>query len=234
MASTDLALKVLIGLLMVDSAIELALISSMVAWLLDRASGTFEINNGAAAASFPLLGEPLHLLVDQGHTSNGAAGTAFVLVGVGSIIALWLRRRAYRGRAPKLGMAFYYLWLVITVLSALLTLAALIYAFILTYKHAGQSIDVALASTLNNQASSDYVAYPLDQWTPENWFQAILDLDLSHDSDRSDITLYLHIIRGWRWNLIPLFFLGLLVCASAVADALRWRRASHKGMYSQP
>lgn len=91
MAATGIALKVGIALLMVDSIIELSFLSSMVSWLHWRAGQTFAISYDGAVYNLP--GKPLNLEVNQGHTSNGAAGTAFILVGLGGILALWLRTR---------------------------------------------------------------------------------------------------------------------------------------------
>ncbi|KAK5122978.1 hypothetical protein LTR85_003544 [Meristemomyces frigidus] len=216
MSILTLTLYAAMAVLMVDAAIEMALISSMVYWLHYRAGKAFEIAyNGG---TFSLHGKPLALLVNQGHTSNGAAGTAFLAIGLGGILALWSRSRG------KHGNRFYHFWLVMTVLSMLLSLAALIYTFILMNDHAGQTINEALASTLNNKPYPNYVAYPLDAWTPGDWFAAILQLDLVRHSDRSDITTHLNTMKAWTWNLIPLFILGLVVCVLAVVEALARRR----------
>lgn len=74
----------LLALLMIDAIIELSLISSMVAWLHSTAGGEFEViaPEMQDMISFNLHGKPKNLLLNQGHTSNGAAGTAFVLVGL--------------------------------------------------------------------------------------------------------------------------------------------------------
>lgn len=220
MAPTTLVLWIAIGFLMIDSIIELSFITSMVSWLHRRAGGSFEvIYNGT---TFYLHGKPLNLLLDQGHTSNGAAGTAFVLVGIGGILALVLRARAHRRPGTvlsKFGLILYHVWLIFTLLSALLTLAALIYVFVVTSDHNGQLIDVKMASTLHNEPYPNYVAYPLEVWTPENWFNAVLKLDLVSSTDRSDIQSHLVVMRGWRWNLIPMLILGLSVTLLAFTDA---------------
>lgn len=105
MPVSGIILKLAIGLLMLDALLEMALISSMVAWLHRRAGRSFEIDyNGS---SFSLHGKPFGLLVDQGHTSNGAAGTAFVLVGLGGILVMALRNRS----DSRTGRALYNLWL---------------------------------------------------------------------------------------------------------------------------
>ncbi|CAK3811693.1 hypothetical protein MYCFIDRAFT_210690 [Lecanosticta acicola] len=215
MAPLTLALKSTLALLMIDSIVELSLISSMVSWLHRRAGRDFIIDYNNT--TFPLHGKPLNLLVDQGHTSNGAAGTAFVLIGLGGILALWLRNY-------KLGRPIYYFWLVMAQLSMLLTLAALIYTFVLTREHEGHAIDIALAASLDNKPYPNMVPYPMDKWTPELWFSAVLELSLRERSDRSDIRGHLRVMKGWRWNLIPMFILGLAVAVLAVMEAFVRRR----------
>jgi hypothetical protein len=199
---------------MVVSIIELSFISSMVAWLHATASGTFPITGASGSSPFPFKGEPLNLLVDQGHTSNGAAGTAFVLIGLGGIIALSLR-----DRAGKAGHALYYLWLVTNILALMLTVGALGYVFSVTNAHKGQTIDVGVAETLKGVAK-----YPLDSWTPQNWFAALLELDIADEGVRRDIVSHLRVMRGWQYNLIPFFLVQLVETVLAVMDGLRWRK----------
>lgn len=233
MAPLTLALMVAIAALLVDSIIELSQISIMVAWLHRRAGRDFDIHH--SGNTYPLHGKPSGLLLDQGHTSNGAAGTAFVLIGMGGILALWLRQLALRpnAKARSLFMCCYHCWLFTTVPSMLLTLAALIYTFVLTIIHNGQSIDVQLAATLDNMPYPNQVAYPLDQWTPENWFKAILQLRLASNSDRSNIKFHVRVMEGWRWNLIPMFVIGLLVCAIAFAEAISHRRTRNSTRFDE-
>lgn len=215
MAPLTLALTGAIGLLMIDSIIELSFITSMVSWLHRRAGRDFSVQYDGT--TFPLHGKPLHLLVDQGHTSNGAAGTAFVLIGLGGLLALYIRRF-------KFGNPVYYFWLVMTILSTLLTLTALIYTFVLTENHEGQTIDASVAAGLDNKPYPNMVPYPRDEWTPENWFVAVLKLPLANQGDVSDIESHLRVMRGWRWNLIPMLLLGLAVCILALVEGFVRRR----------
>lgn len=212
---TTRLLVIALGVVIVDSAIELAFVSSMVAWLHRTASGTFSVTFDNS--TFELLGEPRHLLVDQGHSSNGSAGTGLIVVGLGGLLALWLRGRS-RTRSNKTGIFFYYTWLVFTVLALVFTLATLAYVFTVTNAHRGQTIDVKLASGLVD------TRYPLQEWTPQNWFNAVLELDLSDDGVRSDIASHLRVMRGWQFNLIPMFLIQLVTTVLAVLDALKWRR----------
>lgn len=211
-----------LALLMIDAIIELSFISSMVAWLHSTAGGEFEViaPEMQGTMSFSLHGKPKGLLLNQGHTSNGAAGTAFVLVGFGGILILTLRHRASTShRMAKLTVYLYWAWIVSTVLSVLLTLAALAYTFAVTNQTRGQHIDIATAASLDNRPYPNYVAYPTDDWTPETWFEAVLDLTLVSRSQRSDIAHHLTIMRAWRWNLVPLFLLGLVLSAVAMVNA---------------
>ncbi|KAI6825795.1 hypothetical protein KC332_g643 [Hortaea werneckii] len=214
------ALSVALAILMLAAGLELASISSMVYWLHYRAGKEFAI--AYQDSTFSLHGKPENLLVDQGHTSNGAAGTAFVLVSFLGFVALALRNRRYPGTFSRF---LYSFWLAMTVLSALLSIAALVYTFVITYQHDGQSIDVSQASTLGNRPYPDYHAYPLESWTPENWFAAVRRLDLANQSERSDIELHLVVMKVWKWNLIPLTMLGVTVVGLAFAEkSVRERR----------
>ncbi|RBR12885.1 uncharacterized protein FIESC28_08376 [Fusarium coffeatum] len=214
-------LYVALGLLMVVAIIELSFISAMVGWLHSTASGTFVIRDGNRA--IPLKGEPANFITDQGHTSNGAAGTAFVIVGLGGIIALSLRNRHNPGKFSRL---FYNTWLVFNVLSLLLVLTALIYTFVVTNQHDGQNIVPGFVAQL------DYgQKYPLKSWTPQGWFAAVLDLNINDAGTRSDIEKHLRIMRGWQYNLIPFFIIHLIETALALWDGMQ-RRKEPMPMYA--
>jgi len=110
----------------------------------------------------------------------------------------------------------------------MLTIGALGYVFAVTNAHNGQTIDVAVAKTLRNQAK-----YPLDTWTPQNWFTAVLKLDLADASVRSDISHHLRIMRGWQYNLIPMFIIQLFATILIVLDFMIRRKARpHSKQYS--
>jgi hypothetical protein len=87
-----LPLAIALVLLTIDSAIELALISSMVGYL--HRSGAnkypFDLGNGASAL---INAKPVGLLLNEGHTSNGAAGTALILICFGGFLVLFTQRR---------------------------------------------------------------------------------------------------------------------------------------------
>ena len=90
-----LPLAIALIVLMIDSAIELALISSMVGYLHRSGANQYPFLSGDSTD--PLIfvnAKPKGLLLNEGHTSNGAAGTALVLISFGGFLMLWhLRRR---------------------------------------------------------------------------------------------------------------------------------------------
>ena len=90
-----LSLAVLVPILMVDAIIELSFVSAMVGFLHGRGSKPFEASD-LEGGTFEISGTPEKLLENQGHTSNGAAGTAFILIGIGGLLAMWLQHRRTR------------------------------------------------------------------------------------------------------------------------------------------
>ena len=228
---------------MVDAIIEMGLIINMVRFLHARAGKWFDISDPDGSV-FEFHGKPHGLLVDQGHTSNGAAGTALVLIGIGGLLVIWLQKRRTR-KVSRNNVAYdrvaadmysssqtgdsrpsglFTFWVVMTILSNLLTLAALIYVNVLIAQTDDQTIDLDVAA-----ANPEPLMYPLDNWTPDTWFTAVLKLPLTHDSDRRKINQQLRLMRGWRWNLIPLFILGLITACLAVWEWLNIRRSRPVG-----
>lgn len=105
-------------------------------------------------------------------------------------------------------------------MSVLLTLSALIYTFIVTYQTDNQTINLDVAA-----ANAAPEKYPDNKWTPETWFLAIVNqVPLTFEGDRADMQAKIRIMRGWRWNLIPLFILGLITACAAVYEWLMLRR----------
>ena len=116
----------------------------------------------------------------------------------------------------------YLTWTIFTLISALLTLAALIYTFVVTHQTNNQSINLATAAANND------LPYPLDSWTPENWYKAVLKLSFVDPSEKNSIRTNVHLMEGWRWNLIPLFLLGVAVCALAFLNLIKERSGSRR------
>ncbi|KAK0634919.1 hypothetical protein B0T17DRAFT_502515 [Bombardia bombarda] len=209
-------------LLAIDAAISLALVSSMVAFLHTKGRGPFAITFIINGPLVHLAGEPANLMVNQGHVTNGAGGTALVLVGFGGLIALWLENRSRKTQGKS--SPIFYLWVLIVVLSWLLTLSALIYVFKVTATTAGQSISLVLATDYQAPAK-----YPQDDWTPETWFSAVLNRPLVSQSDRDVIAHNLRLMRGWRLNIIPLFILGFVLMTLVIVEMVRMRKS--RGTY---
>lgn len=231
MQSTTTPLLIGIALLLIDSALELSWVSNMVHWLHAYLGGQFQVL-GPDGVPISLHGKPTNLLVDQGHTSNAAAGTALIVVSLGGLLVLYLRsRQRFRSgisNAPAHGFVkfLYFFWLTFTVLSTLLAFSALIFVMVVTYQHAGQHIDLELASTLNNHPYPNYAAYPDLAWTPQNWCSALLELPIVGQSVRNEIAFQLRLMHGWQWNLIPLVILDLVVCGLAFRDFAAQRKNS--------
>ncbi|KIN01694.1 hypothetical protein OIDMADRAFT_53219 [Oidiodendron maius Zn] len=206
--------------LMIDSAIELSLISSMVGYL--HRSGAnkypFDLGDGTSAV---INAKPVGLLLNEGHTSNGAAGTALVLICFGGFLVLWHQRRRERKRNANaaLGLSRVFLaYTIFTILSFLLTLSALAYTFAVSNQTKGQTIDKTVAAQFQGNA------YPKDQWTPGTWTKALLSLPITSDRDAAYLRQWLRVMEGWKWNLIPLFLIGLVVASLSVMHCQQQRR----------
>ncbi|KAI3397406.1 hypothetical protein diail_10737 [Diaporthe ilicicola] len=226
MALTSVLLKASMGLLMVVSIIELSLISATVGFLSQRAKGTFDVESNGS--TFPISGEPADLIVDQGHTSNGASGTAFIIIGCCGFLALWLRSRPSYHTKSSAGLfsrVWYRLWLGFNAPALLLTLGALAFTFAVANAHKGQRIDLSVAKGLNGDA------YTAQKWTPQNWFDALLKLDLASHTDRNDVQRIYRISRGWQYNLIPFFIVQLAQTVLAFLEAMRKRKADKMYTY---
>ncbi|RDW61373.1 hypothetical protein BP5796_11265 [Coleophoma crateriformis] len=199
-----LPLVVSLLVLMVDAAIQLALISSMVGYL--HRSGANEYPFSYNGTSVVVNAKPKGLLLNEGHTSNGAAGSALVLVCFGGFFMIWwLRRRAARNvRKPSY---LFVAYTAVSVLALVLTLVALSWTFALTNQTSGQQIDQLIAST------SQHHAYPADEWTPGTWTDALLALPLIDEKDVSYLKHWRHVMNGWKWNAIPLFLVETVAVA---------------------
>ncbi|KIW00385.1 uncharacterized protein PV09_08094 [Verruconis gallopava] len=224
---TRAVLYFLMAIMMVDALIEMSFIAATVAYLHRDHPMNVRGDNGQAVI---LKGKPAGMMVDQGHTSNGAAGTALILVGIVGFLLLTLRGVLQRV-FPRLYMALLTTWVVLCVLSFLLTTGALGYTFNVTNSTSGQVIDLS--------GLSSPIRYPKDKWVPQTWYGAILD-DLHFiptDSDsvvvdgasipwatRGDIARMKRITNGWKWNLVPLFVLQLFVTPLIVHEYLTIRR----------
>jgi hypothetical protein len=103
-------------------------------------------------------------------------------------------------------------------MSFTLTLAALIYTFVITHETSGQTIDISNPNLQNT------APYPLDSWTPQTWFGAVLDLPFVNEDDKNDARKHWRLMEGWKWNLIPLFLVEFAVVVVALLESLAYRR----------
>lgn len=212
---------------MIVSAIELAFISSTVAYLAKAGKRTYPVSYNGEIVQVP--GLPATLSVNQGHTGNGAAGTGLIVIGWCGTLALLLRGRPVYHKRSVGGLfarTWYRLWLLLNVPALLLTLGALAYVFAVTNQHRGQTIDLSVVQGLS---AGDGTSYPLREWTPQGWFDALRQLDLVSSSDRSGLETIYKVARGWQFNLIPFFLIQLVETVLALHGAHVRRREERRG-----
>jgi len=211
-----LPLAAALVVLMLDSAIELALISSMVGYLHRSGANKYPFRHGTGVST--IQAKPKGLMVDQGHTSNGAAGTALVVVSLGGFLVLFLQRRRAKKNTTGKPSRLFLAYTIFTCISAVFTLAALAYTFTLTNQTKGNRINPTLASKtpVNDR-------YPADKWTPATWTKALLALPLDRKIDQDYLRGWLKVMEGWKWNLIPMFLIGVVVAGLAVMACLEER-----------
>src|SRR6266536_6710121 len=82
------------ALLAAVSITEVGLVSSMVGFLYDQRHHEKAYTINWSPSPVVLKAMPLHLLVDQGHTTNGAAGYGFV-IGLAGLFVAWRQRRRH-------------------------------------------------------------------------------------------------------------------------------------------
>jgi len=208
----------LVGALLVlmdDSAVELALISSMVGYLHRSGANRYPFKYSGGPASVPA--KPAGLMLNQGHTSNGAAGTALVGICFGGFLMMLLERRRAKKNSYAKPSVLFLAYTIFSILAFLLTLAALAYVFSVTNstKHNRIVQSIAFATPTS--------PYPQDSWTPETWTKAMLALPLSNPVDIKYLNHWLKVMDGWKWNLIPMFLIQGAVTALIV---LTYRKES--------
>jgi len=198
-------------LLAAISITEVGLVSSMVGFLHVQKDGvkTYQVNWPNDTISIKTL--PAHLWLDQGHTTNGAAGYGFVL----SLLGLFIAFKHQKGKNTSRNLLILTILLT---LSTLLTLAALIFTFVVTNQTSGQTIESSLAIAGDN--------YPADWWTPENWYKALLNIPLADQSVIGDFKYHIHLMEAWRWMLIPLFLADVFALGMAALALLGARKTA--------
>ena len=230
--------------------LEIGLIGSTVFYL-HRAHGDvpFDVLATSSTPQFGLCPKPAHLLVDQGHMSNGAAGTAIFLVCIPGFLFLnserHVRTRSHnaldhfqdvnnlgrRAHTWTLRSVFgnrgtlYRTWVFMTVVSFLLTLTALIFTFIVTQQSASTRSQINLHTAAALDVTGKPQPYPDKSWTPENWYKAVIALPFVDDSQKADIKSKVMVMSIWRWNLIPMLFLSLVTASLAILSYRNEERA---------
>ena len=112
-----------------------------------------------------------------------------------------------------------------TVVSFLLTIAALAYTFTITLQTSNQHIDLhypGLVPPINgtgNRIDKTPIRYTLDTWTPQTWYPALLELNQTDEGTITAGTLVNRLVfmYGWQYNLIPMLVLQLPI------TVLAWR-----------
>jgi len=89
---TSLLLRITLILLMIDSAIEVAFISNTVSYLHQSRGNQYPFDSGNGTSAI-INAKPALLLLNEGHISNGAAGTSLVGICFGGFLVLWMQRR---------------------------------------------------------------------------------------------------------------------------------------------
>ncbi|KAK8102163.1 hypothetical protein PG984_015309 [Apiospora sp. TS-2023a] len=237
--TTTLSLCLELGmvLLICSSLIEVGLISTTLGWLRSTASAGFHFYDGVSPDSdmYTLAGEPANFLMTQVYVALAdAGGAAFLLAGAGGFLAIWARRRHLRlynrhsyhlrhtsSLKSRTLLHCYYAWIGLQIPLLLFTAATLGYVFNVTAARQGQNIRIEAAIQASGHGGAD--PYPLDTWTPQSWFPAVLNLDLVES--RGDINAAVSIMNGWYWNLCPMLFIQLVVAILAMLELVQWRRA---------
>jgi hypothetical protein len=105
-------------------------------------------------------------------------------------------------------------------LSTSLTLAAFIYTFVVTYQTWNQTISIPLAVALGQSPRP----YPLNSWTPETWYRAVLRLSIADPSVAHTLRFHEHEMTAWRWWLLPYLLVNAFALGWTALHTLRQRR----------
>jgi hypothetical protein len=103
-------------------------------------------------------------------------------------------------------------------LAILFTFSALIFVFVVTYQTTNQQILPSIARS--------NIAYPDNKWTPETWFQAVLDLPLANQDQRDNISDKVRNMMVWRWMLIPIFLADVAAFGVSMVEMRRHKKGT--------
>jgi predicted PurR-regulated permease PerM len=133
-------------------------------------------------------------------------------LGVFGMVTAWRMTKTGRARKSLSTLA------VLLVLGTMFSLSAFIFVFVVTYQTTGQHIREPIA--LNSVG----INYSHERWTPETWFQAILDLPLADGAQHAQIKSRVRGMVTWRWILLPLFLVYMVALYFTAVAWLRQRR----------
>lgn len=223
--SVRISLYVSMALLMVSAILEMAFASATVQWLISITAEQRQYpisfyHNDDIISYLPAV--PMRLDTIPGHVSNAIGGTNLVLVGFLGIIALVLRSRK-TFQTSRLSKTWYHIWILLLTISALFTSVGLIYVYTSITAYTDPSIDGSGLISSDDQ----YRPYPYDNWTLLSWFSAVANSRFRNASDENDVVRHLQLIKGWIFNIIPLFLLCWTVLGLRIADGMLTRRQAH-------
>jgi hypothetical protein len=108
--------------------------------------------------------------------------------------------------------------LVLQLLAVLFTLSALIFVFVVTNQTTDQTIRAPIAANTEGQNYAEF------KWTPETWFQAVLDLPLADQHTRDEIKSKVTNMVAWRWMLLAIIIVDVIAFGVTTLAWLRTRR----------
>ncbi|CRG86578.1 hypothetical protein PISL3812_03588 [Talaromyces islandicus] len=181
-------------ILLIFATIQLALVSRMVAFLqIQKTQVKTYQALGSDSLGFKIHVLPEKLSLNQGHTTNGAAGYGLVLSI--ALLVITFSFRNDRNHKRKLLMMT-----ILLVLLVLFILSAFIYVFAVTYLTSENRINTRYAQSM------DGAPYPIDNWTPETWYKALLLLPI----ENVDLTGAYQEMVAWRWWIFPYLMVSIL------------------------
>jgi len=110
-------------------------------------------------------------------------------------------------------------------LATLLTLSALIWVFVVTNQTSHQRIYRRIVDTLPQSR----IPYQALKWTPETWFEAVLDVPMARSNQRNDIVKNVQIMAAWRWMLIPILLVDVVAFGVSMVEVVRQRKMGRRG-----
>jgi hypothetical protein len=105
-------------------------------------------------------------------------------------------------------------------LAILFTTSAIVFVFIVTHQTTGQHVRAPIAA--NNQGKP----YAEFKWTPETWFNAVLELPLAEQGQRDQIDSKVTTMVAWRWMLVPILTTDVIAFGVTTSAWLKQRKST--------